>query len=134
MNPKHHNFGQYSAHQHKGDNMKSSVILITAILFFTSVAFVSAQSVQSGTWSITPATPGYTLDKGTGERTMTIDIDFNKSFDTKPNVVLSVTQIDADKEFNQRFNIEAMSISRDGFTIKIRTWLIPKYTVLADTG
>lgn len=102
--------------------MKRSVILIAAILFFTCTTFVSAQSVQSGTWSITPATSGYTLDKGTGERTMTIDIDFNKPFDTKPNVVLSVTQIDADKDFNQRFNIEAMSISRDGFTIKIRTW------------
>jgi hypothetical protein len=122
MISKHYNFGQESIHQLKGDNMKRSVILITAVLFFVFAAFVSAQSVQSGTWSITPATPGFSLDKSTGERTMTIDIDFNKPFDTKPNVVLSVTQIDADKEFNQRFNVEAMSVSRDGFTIKIRTW------------
>lgn len=102
--------------------MKRSVILFALGLFFVCTAFVSAQSVQSGTWSITPATPNYSLDKSTGERTMTIDIDFNKPFDTKPNIALSVTQIDSDKEFNQRFNIEAISVSRDGFTIKIRTW------------
>src|SRR5690606_7875146 len=91
-------------------------------IFFTGAALVSAQSVQSGSWSITPATPGFSLDKSTGERTMTIDVDFNQPFDTKPKIVLSVTQMDSDKEFNQRINVEAMSVSRDGFTIKIRTW------------
>ena len=93
-----------------------------AVLFLGFAALVSAQTVQSGTWAITPATPGFSLDKSTGERTMTIDVDFNKPFDTRPNVVLSVTQIDADKDFNQRYNVEAISVSRDGFTLKIRTW------------
>lgn len=102
--------------------MKKSVVLVFAILFFGFAALVSAQTVQSGSWSITPATPGYSLDKSTGERTMTVDIDFDSPFDSKPNVVLSVTQIDSDKEFNQRYNVEAISISRDGFTLKIRTW------------
>lgn len=102
--------------------MKKSAVLMIAILFLGFAALVSAQTVQSGTWAITPATPGFSLDKSTGERTMTIDVDFNKPFDSKPNVVLSVTQIDADKEFNQRYNVEAISVSRDGFTLKIRTW------------
>lgn len=102
--------------------MKRSVVILSAVLFFACAAFVSAQSVQSGSWSVTPAASGYTLDKGTGERTMTIDIDFNKPFDTRPNIVVSVTQIDADKDFNQRYNVEAISVSRDGFTLKIRTW------------
>jgi len=102
--------------------MKKSAVLMFAVLFLGFAALVSAQTVQSGTWAITPATPGFSLDKSTGERTMTIDIDFNKPFDTKPNVVLSVTQIDADKDFNQRYNVEAISVSRDGFTLKIRTW------------
>ena len=102
--------------------MKKSAVLMFAVLFLGFAALVSAQTVQSGTWAITPATPGFSLDKSTGERTMTIDVDFNKPFDTKPNVVLSVTQIDSDKEFNQRYNVEAISVSRDGFTLKIRTW------------
>lgn len=102
--------------------MKRSFILLFAVFFLGFAALVTAQSTQSGSWSITPATSGYSLDKSTGERTMTIDVDFNKPFDTKPNIVLSVTQVDADKEFNYRINVEAMSVSRDGFTIKIRTW------------
>ena len=102
--------------------MKKSAVLMFAVLFLGFAALVSAQTVQSGTWAITPATPGFSLDKSTGERTMTIDVDFNKPFDTKPMVVLSVTQIDSDKEFNQRYNVEAISVSRDGFTLKIRTW------------
>lgn len=102
--------------------MKKSAVLMFAVLFLGFAALVSAQTVQSGTWAITPATPGFSLDKSTGERTMTIDVDFNKPFDTRPNVVLSVTQIDADKDFNQRYNVEAISVSRDGFTLKIRTW------------
>lgn len=102
--------------------MKKSFVLLFAVLFFGFAAIVSAQSVQSGSWSITPATPGYSLDKSTGERTMTVDVDFDKPFDTKPNIFLSITQIDADKDVNLRYNVEAMSISRDGFTLKIRTW------------
>ncbi|HSL88263.1 MAG TPA: H-type lectin domain-containing protein [Ignavibacteriaceae bacterium] len=102
--------------------MKKSAVLMFAVVFLGFAALVSAQTVQSGTWAITPATPGFSLDKSTGERTMTIDVDFNNPFDSKPNVVLSVTQIDADKDFNQRYNVEAISVSRDGFTLKIRTW------------
>jgi hypothetical protein len=36
--------------------------------------------------------------------------------------MLSVTQIDADKGFNGRYNVEVFSVSRDGYTVKIRTW------------
>jgi len=36
--------------------------------------------------------------------------------------MLSVTQIDADKGFNDRYNVEVFSVSRDGYTVKIRTW------------
>ena len=36
--------------------------------------------------------------------------------------MVSVTQLDADKAFNSRYNVEVISVSRDGFTVKIRTW------------
>lgn len=78
--------------------------------------------VQSGTWTVNPSVSGYSLDKNAGERTVTVDIEFPKPFDSKPTVVLSVTQIDTDKAFNGRYNVEAISVSRDGFTLKVRTW------------
>ena len=53
---------------------------------------------------------------------MTLDVDFEIPFEKIPQVFLSVTQIDADKESNLRYNVEAISISRDGFTIKVSTW------------
>lgn len=53
---------------------------------------------------------------------MTLGIKFDKPFTKKPQVILSVTQIDSDKESNTRYNVEAVSISRDGFTLKVRTW------------
>lgn len=65
---------------------------------------------------------GYSLDKNNGERTMTIDVKFEKPFNKKPQIILSVTQIDSDKESNLRYNAEAISISRDGFTLRVRTW------------
>ena len=53
---------------------------------------------------------------------MTVEVNFTKPFEVKPKVILSVTQIDGDKAFNQRYNVEVLSVSRDGFTVKIRTW------------
>ena len=37
-------------------------------------------------------------------------------------VVLSITMIDVDTKTNVRYNVEAISVSRDNFTIKITTW------------
>jgi len=78
--------------------------------------------MQSSSWSVNQSLAGYSLDKNNGERTMTIDIDFETPFTEKPQIFLSVAQIDADKESNLRYNVEAISISRYGFTLKVRTW------------
>jgi hypothetical protein len=53
---------------------------------------------------------------------MTIEVNFKNPFEVKPDVILSVAQVDADKVANQRYNVEVMSVSRDAFTIKIHTW------------
>lgn len=100
--------------------MKNSImftVLITLFFFLNA----SAQ-IQSGTWSVKEGQAGYNLHTNQGERAMTISIKFPSPFENKPKVALSVTQIDADKNANQRYNVEAISISRDGFTIKVRTW------------
>lgn len=101
--------------------MKKLFALFIVFSALTSVAF-SQSIVQSGTWTVNPSFAGYNMDKNAGERTMTVDIEFPKPFESKPTVVLTVTQIDTDKGFNSRYNVEAISISRDGFTLKVRTW------------
>ncbi|MFZ1518914.1 MAG: H-type lectin domain-containing protein [Ignavibacteriaceae bacterium] len=101
--------------------MKKLMILSAVFFFVAFTSLVSAQT-QSGTWSTKAGDSGYNLDTNTGERAMTIEVDFDKPYDVKPKVMLSVTQMDGDKTFNQRFNVEVLSVSRDGFTVKIRTW------------
>ncbi|MEP0859928.1 MAG: hypothetical protein HRF52_00650 [Ignavibacterium sp.] len=98
-----------------------NLLSLTAILTLFFLINTSAQ-VQSGTWSVKEGQAGYNLHTNQGERAMTISVRFPTPFENKPKVALSVTQIDADKNANQRYNVEAISISRDGFTIKIRTW------------
>lgn len=97
------------------------LLSLTAILTLFFLINTSAQ-VQSGTWSVKEGQAGYNLHTNQGERAMTISVRFPTPFENKPKVALSVSQIDADKNANQRYNVEAISISRDGFTIKIRTW------------
>lgn len=102
--------------------MKNIYTFIFLFFFIILTGFSSAQTMQSSSWSVNQSLAEYSLDKNDGERTMTIDIDFENSFTEKPQIILSVTQIDSDKETNLRYNVEAISISRDGFTIKVRTW------------
>ncbi len=91
-----------------------SLILITA---------VNAQTkTQSGSWSVNQSVSGFELDKNEGERSVTIEIKFEKPFISKPQIFLTTTQVDASKEVNLRYNIKTISISRDGFTIKVSTW------------
>lgn len=100
--------------------MKNLFIITTLITFFSTITLVA--QVQSGTWSVKEGQAGYNLHTNQGERAMTFSVKFPTPFENKPKVALSVTQIDADKNANQRYNVEAISVSRDGFTIKIRTW------------
>lgn len=101
--------------------MKKLNILLVSLFFISSTSFLSAQT-QSGQWYTKTGDPGYNLDASTGERSTTIEVAFVKPFDAKPKVVVSVSLLDADKNFNSRYNVEVISISRDGFTIKIKTW------------
>jgi hypothetical protein len=99
------------------------VTLFCLILFLcVSQNFYSQSKIQTGSWSVSPSLADYSLHDNNGERSMTIEIKFKDSFKQKPNVFLSATQIDADKETNVRYSVEAISISRDGFTLKVKTW------------
>jgi len=101
--------------------MKNLSILAAVLFFVAFTAMVSAQT-QSGQWFSKAGDLAYNLDSNTGERSTTIEINFVKPYDVKPKVMVSVTQLDADKAFNSRYSVEVLSVSRDGFTVKIKTW------------
>ena len=92
------------------------------LLHRTFLFAISTDKHTSSSWSFNQSLPAYSLDNNDGERLMTLDVDFETPFKEKPQIFLSVTQIDADKETNLRYNVEAISISRDGFTLKVKTW------------
>ncbi|MFO7446546.1 MAG: H-type lectin domain-containing protein [Ignavibacteriaceae bacterium] len=97
-----------------------STVLVTLCLTFATA--LAQDGVQSGKFAVNTATASYNLHKNSGDRSVTIEISFTKPFDIKPTVVLSVTQLDADKDTNVRYSVDASSVSRDGFTIKVSTW------------
>lgn len=96
--------------------------IITLVLFFFALGTVTSAQVQSGKWLSVMGDTGYNLDKNTGERSTTLEVSFEKPYDVKPTVIISVSQIDTDKGFNTRYNVEVLSVSRDGFTVKVKTW------------
>lgn len=100
--------------------MKKFILLSATILLFSSMALAQ---MQSGKFVVSKASNGYTLDKNTGDRSYLLEVNYPIPFDKKkPTIVLSVTGIDAEKEVNLRYKVEAISVSRDNFTIKISTW------------
>jgi len=78
--------------------------------------------MQSGSWSVSPSLENYSLDSNNGERSMTIEVKFAKSFEKRPEMFLSVAQLDASSKTNVRYTIEAISVKRDGFTLLVKTW------------
>lgn len=101
--------------------MKKTIALFSVLFFIAFSVMISAQT-QSGKWQTSVGAPGYNLDTNSGERSMTIEVSYDKPYDVKPKVIVAVSQLDTDKAYNSRYNVEVLSVSRDGFTVKIRTW------------
>jgi len=103
--------------------MKKLFFISSLLLVFglTTLSFAQVQ-VESGTWGANSSTSGYTLDKNSGDRNVLVEVTFDTPFEVKPNVVLGITMLDISAGSNVRYNISTMSVSRDGFTIKIATW------------
>lgn len=97
-------------------------IKVLAILFFSLSFLLSAQEMQSDQWRITQSDGGFTLNSGNGDRIMQKEVRFAKPFDSMPDVSVTVTFLDADKNQNVRYDVKAISVSRDGFVIRIKTW------------
>ena len=100
--------------------MKALRTICILLAFASSISF--AQHLQSGTYRFDATMKDYSLDKGNGDRMVQLEITFTKPFDVKPEVIVSVNTLDADKGSNARFEVKTLGISRDGFTVQVRTW------------
>ncbi|MCK7522122.1 MAG: H-type lectin domain-containing protein [Ignavibacteriales bacterium] len=58
----------------------------------------------------------------TGERKFTVEVNFLKPFENKPDVVCGITMIDVDKNTAVKYAVKPISVSRDGFTVEVKTW------------
>jgi len=101
--------------------MKKAFLTLGLFLMVSAVAFSQAQ-VLSGSWGGNQETKYYTLHENTGERVFTVEVNFLKPFENKPDVVVGVAAIDAVSGTNLRYSLKAKSVSRDGFTVEVKTW------------
>jgi hypothetical protein len=100
--------------------MKKSLLFI--VLLFAFAVTTNAQQVLTGTYRFDKKLADYTLDKESGDRVVQMEVTFAKPFDVKPEVLVSVNYLDADKDLNLRFELKTLSVSRDGFTVQVKTW------------
>ena len=103
--------------------MRKILFILTIALAVGMISTSFAQTkVLSGYWSVSKNTQGYTLAENSGDRSVTITVNFLDPFENKPDVTLGVTLLDATSDKNVRYKVEALSVSRDAMTIKISTW------------
>ncbi len=102
--------------------MKKLHVFTLLFIFISSMMF--AQAIQSGEFSASESTNGYTLHKKEGRRSVNIEVAFPQAFESKPEIVLSVNKLVAETKDGKgiRYKVEASAVSRDGFIIKIETW------------
>jgi hypothetical protein len=103
----------------------------TVIVLFVFFSLSSFSQTLIGTWSVKENNPGYNLHTGSGERMTTYSVKFPKPFEKTPEVFLSVTEFDGNYSTNTRYNVEVMSVNKEGFKIKIRTWYDTKIFSIA---
>ena len=110
--------------------MTRSLMVCAATLLFALASTATAQMMQTGKFSVDRTVANYSLDQGNGDRTVTVEVNFEKPFETRPVVMLSVTFLDASKDANTRFEVKTLTVSRDGFVIQVRTWADTKIHAL----
>ena len=98
------------------------LILIFVLFFITSGVNLCQTQVLSGNWGASSDSKSYTLNQNTGERSITVEIYFLKPFKIKPDVLVGISSIDVDKSTAVRYAVKPISISRDGFSVEVKTW------------
>jgi hypothetical protein len=96
---------------------------IPAVILFLSIfTYNSFSQTYIGTWAAKENIGSYNLHQGSGERMTTFSVKFPQPFEKTPEILLSVTQVDASSKTNVRYNVEVMHVDKNGLKIKIRTW------------
>lgn len=103
--------------------MKKLISAIFVVLLLgLSTSALSQSKFVTGKYTANANNAGYSLDKNTGPRTFLLEVNFLNPFESRPEVMVTVSSLDADRATNVRYSVEATAVSRDGFTIKITTW------------
>ncbi len=68
------------------------------------------------------ATPGWTLDTGSGGREHRETITFTKAFNAPPEVMVAISMLDIGNAANSRARVEAQSITKESFDLVFSTW------------
>ena len=100
----------------------NKLILTLGLFLMVSAVALSQSQVLSGVWGGNSETKYYTLHDNTGERKFTVEVNFLKPFENKPEVVCGITMIDVDKSTAVKYAVKPISVSRDGFTVEVKTW------------
>ena len=100
----------------------NKLILTLGLFLMVSAVTFSQSQVLSGVWGGNSETKYYTLHDNTGERKFTVEVNFLKPFENKPEVVCGITMIDVDKSTAVKYAVKPISVSRDGFTVEVKTW------------
>jgi len=66
--------------------------------------------------------PGWTLNKGSGERIDKYYHGFVQSFTKTPKVMVALSHIDAAKSTNVRIDVQAINIDPNSFDVQMKTW------------
>ena len=101
---------------------KLFLIKLFILIIGLSITAYAQMQIESGTWETNINHRNYNLDKNEGSRDVIVEITFDVPFDEKPDIVLGVTMLDINSKQNVRYRVTALSIYRDGFTIKVATW------------
>lgn len=104
--------------------MKKTLLTLSLFLIMlissTSIAQIK---VQTGIWNADKTISNYSLAAGGEmERYVTLNITFPKPFNTKPEILFSVTRYDGEGSINTRYDCKVVSSHKGGFQLEIKTW------------
>jgi len=110
-------------------------ICLFAFLIFAAVSLNAQVRAQTGVWNAEKTTiSNYSLGAGGEmERSVSLSISFPKPFNTKPEVILSVTRYDGDANINTRYDVKIVSVHKAGFKLEAKTWGGSKITMIGGT-
>ena len=69
-----------------------------------------------------PDSENYEAMRTFGWREFKYHVNFDKVYEKKPQVIVSINQLDSNKDKNVRINVFAADIDTTGFDLKIQTW------------